>query len=1379
MPMQYVGKVGVKVVPDTRQWDATKRRIEHDDLRANVDLNVASGDLNKALVRVKQLRKEVAEMGGREKLDFDVKQARAHLDQVKDRIRQVRAEAERDVQLRVDAETAGLKRLQADLAEARKSASRAQRVDVDVSAAVAKLNTLQKARQDAVGKRSSAELDVDIERAKRKIADLKGRLKGVEAYSRRAAKIEVDTAAAQAKLRQYEELLKRTTSEKQAATIKVRIADAQAKLRVLEEQGARFRREAGKGVDLEVNIRKAEAALLRLKREREEAVSRGSVEKIDVDIKAASAKLRELQDRSAELHRSASKASRIEVDIASAKAKIHDLNQELKHAADDKVVKLKLDVEKRRAQEKLHDLTKKRDATIQAEADTAHARAQLALAARTRFVTFAVRVSGADKITAMLKAMSGLRTMERFRDGLLGLAENADTFIMKFAALGPALVTVGASFTRLVPMVVNLGAGLVKIVPAALNLVSVFAGLGVAVWSVKSAVQNLDQVVGVSHTQFTALKQRVEDFGNSLKKVAAQHFFDAIDPSAMNELADKVFPQVEEGVGKVSDALGHLAERLAVDLNKATTSSSLVPFFGNVSKAVTALSPAVSNVVVGILSLANIGSQRLPDMSAKASEASEKFRDWATDTDKVNAAMDRAKEQLGYAGQSVGNLVGVMRGLAKASMEASGVHGLQGLAEATGRLNDSINSMKGQDGLRRIFSAASETTRAFYNQLPPLEDELLALGRSAGQIGPAAGTAFGSLLSKLNEIMLSPAVAGGLEGFFKGVAVGISGIDAGGISERLNQIFGNFGKVAANMGPILNELIARFLDIAVTVSKVAVVVSSFLAEHPAVIKAIIGIAAVVGTVGTAMKVWGTVMSALGPVLGMLGVSTEGLGKRFLMMGGFMGVFTKLLMVAALAFIGLNAAGVPVTDMLANIETHVMDFVGSLPQMIGKVAQFAQSLANGIAAAAPQIAAKIGEIIPTVVQAIANGLPALISAGVTIINSLVQGVVQVLPTLLQAGVQILMALVQAIVTALPALLQAGVQIVTGLVQAIVENLPMLIEGAVQLVTTLLQLIVENLPTLIEAGVQILTTLVQAIVENLPMLLDTAVQLVTSLLQSLLDNLPQLIEAGVQMIITLVTGIVQMTPQLLTTAIELIPKLLGALLQVLPQLLKVGFEIPITIAKALWDNRGRFLDAGRQLMQAGAAALHEMGHLFLDAGRAIVDKIASGIRQFMSHPIQALKDGLGKLAGLLPHSPAKEGPFSGRGWGGWGEAIVSELARGIDATSRAPAEAMRDTMAGLASQLGLADLGYKQGRSYAQAIADGLSDGSAKVSSALGGLPLDLSNVSLSLAGASGGGVAGTTINQSFDTKVYRSGDDLWTAAPILYRQAEREARSVAR
>ena len=45
----------------------------------------------------------------------------------------------------------------------------------------------------------------------------------------------------------------------------------------------------------------------------------------------------------------------------------------------------------------------------------------------------------------------------------------------------------------------------------------------------------------------------------------------------------------------------------------------------------------------------------------------------------------------------------------------------------------------------------------------------------------------------------------------------------------------------------------------------------------------------------------------------------------------------------------------------------------------------------------------------------------------------------------------------------------------------------------------------------------------------------------------------------------------------------------------------------------------------------------------------------------------------------------------------------------------------------------------------------------------------------LSKLSGGG--GTTINQSFQTKVVRADSDLYTAAPIIYRDAMNEARRV--
>ena len=50
----------------------------------------------------------------------------------------------------------------------------------------------------------------------------------------------------------------------------------------------------------------------------------------------------------------------------------------------------------------------------------------------------------------------------------------------------------------------------------------------------------------------------------------------------------------------------------------------------------------------------------------------------------------------------------------------------------------------------------------------------------------------------------------------------------------------------------------------------------------------------------------------------------------------------------------------------------------------------------------------------------------------------------------------------------------------------------------------------------------------------------------------------------------------------------------------------------------------------------------------------------------------------VAGFLPHSPAKEGPFSGTGWGGWGEAIADELARGLNSRVGRVADAASSLM-----------------------------------------------------------------------------------------------------
>nr|DAJ69130.1 MAG TPA: tail tape measure protein [Caudoviricetes sp.] len=1479
MPMQYVGKVGVKVVPDTKEWDAVKRRIEGTDLKAEVNLGVSWKEFNEARARAKKLKRELEESGGMMKLDLDIKQARANLDRVKDTIRRVKAEAERDVKMKIDVEQKQLDSLKAEMTQLKTASRNAPKLDVQVGEAKRKLEELQELRRQVDGKRSAASYDIDISSAERKLAKLKSEYKSALAMSSRREKLDVDVSAAQEKLASLQAQLKSAVTPKQKAQIDVNIERAKSKLEYLKRLQSEVSSAANRTSRLDVDISSAEKKLAELRRAKETALPHGDAAKLDVDITQAQRKLDFLRQEHVKAHMALEKSAVVDVDISEAKAKLATLKNDLKDAGQRRVAKLKLDVDKRRAEEKLHDLTKKREATINADADTAAARAKLAVAARTRFVKFAVHVSGAEKITAMLKAMSGVKLMERFRDGLLSIAENADKFVLKLGSVGPAVITMGAAFTRLIPATVSFGAGLAKIVPLMLTFVPAAAGAAAAVYTIKAAFTELNNIAGVSREQFLGLKQRVEDFGATLKTSLSQHFFDAIDPAPLNSLLDRVLPQLKSGLEGVSEALGAVAQRLANDLNGAVSDSALVPFFTNVQQAIKALGPAVSNVVIGLVSLANIASGQFPDLARAASEASERFRAWATDTDKVTDAIKKAQVQFGYAWTTVKNLWGALAGLATAAQLASGSDGLQGVAEATGYLNTQINSIMGQDGLRRIFSGALGTMTEFRAQLPSLSEELLNIGRTAETIGPAAGGAFGVLLRKLNEIMLSPAVAGGLKTFFDGVREGLSQISSGAAADGLSQVLANLGAVAANLGPILNALIARFLQIAASMTQVMVAISSVLAAHPALVNAIIGIVAVVGTVGTVMKVWGAAMTALGPVLGALGVSTEGLGTSILTMGGPLGLIIRLAAGAALAFIGLNAAGVPVGDMMDALVMKIGQFVQQLPGMITGFAQQLTGLIQSLAAALPtlvtnilqaipQVIGAITALIPALVSALVTAIPAILQAGVQLITGLVQGIttalpqvisavmqaipqiitaiVTAIPQLLQAGVQMITGIIQgitqaipqiitaittaiplilnALLIALPQLLQAGIQIIVGLVQGVTQAIPQLLDAIVQAIPLILNALLIALPQLLQAGIQIIVGLIQGVTQAIPQLLDAVVQAIPQILTALIGVLPILLEAGIQIVIQLITGLVQALPQLLTAGMDAIPQLLGAIIQVLPQLITAGIQMVPQLISGFMQALPQLLQAGRsaipqllgavmgvvgQLAQAGIAAVSHMasglsgsvgqlisagasliGNLvssvtgmasrFLSAGAAIVHNIAAGIRSAISSVSSAISSVMSTIRNFLPHSPAKEGPFSGSGWGGWGEAITGELARGLEATQGVPARAMQSTMQSLADRMDMAGTGYGLGQDLAKAIADGLSAGGAKVSSALNGLPLDMTGLSVSLAGASGvNGAGGTVVNQNFDTKVYRSGDDLYTAAPILYRQAERELRSVTR
>ena len=146
--------------------------------------------------------------------------------------------------------------------------------------------------------------------------------------------------------------------------------------------------------------------------------------------------------------------------------------------------------------------------------------------------------------------------------------------------------------------------------------------------------------------------------------------------------------------------------------------------------------------------------------------------------------------------------------------------------------------------------------------------------------------------------------------------------------------------------------------------------------------------------------------------------------------------------------------------------------------------------------------------------------------------------------------------------------------------------------------------------------------------------------------------------------------------------------------------VGFfsQLPGNVAGFLSSVIGAVAGWAGQMASQAAQAASNFGSSLIDglygivgsamsAGQAIVQGVIDGITGMIGSAGDAIEGVLSTIASYLPHSPAKRGPFSGKGWTPYsGKAIVQGLAEGIEAAGDTPTEAMEGVMGRVRSAIG---------------------------------------------------------------------------------------------
>ena len=417
-------------------------------------------------------------------------------------------------------------------------------------------------------------------------------------------------------------------------------------------------------------------------------------------------------------------------------------------------------------------------------------------------------------------------------------------------------------------------------------------------------------------------------------------------------------------------------------------------------------------------------------------------------------------------------------------------------------------------------------------------------------------------------------------------------------------------------------------------------------------------------------------------------------------------------------------------------TTAKEAAGTIEGSVNMAKAAWENLLTGLADPDADVGALVGNLLGAVDNVVTNVAPRVGQVFTTVVSYLPTAVSQVGQTLLPVVADAAAGLVGAAASALGTVreylagvdwageaqsLLAGIASVAGpLLSQAAQLLPYLLVAVAQLMVGVMTYMSEHAQEIVDALTMVIQLLAAAIGDNLPTILAAAVTLCLALATAVINDAPQILAAIGTLLMQAVAAVAGAVGQMLSAGLQLVGGLLSGVAQKGAEVVKWFAGLP-----------GRIL-----------SALGDLGGLLVGAGRSVIDGFLSGLK--------GAWDGVtGFVGGIADWIAEHKGPieYDRRLLVPHGRAIMAGLGEGLE-------RAFGSDVVPLVSGLG--------GR-----LADAMATGSPGLAwaTARAGSPYPAPTRT-------------TVVNQSFNTRVVRSDEDMYAAATILSRSAMRTAMEVS-
>ncbi|MGW8988724.1 phage tail protein [Streptomyces zhihengii] len=468
----------------------------------------------------------------------------------------------------------------------------------------------------------------------------------------------------------------------------------------------------------------------------------------------------------------------------------------------------------------------------------------------------------------------------------------------------------------------------------------------------------------------------------------------------------------------------------------------------------------------------------------------------------------------------------------------------------------------------------------------------------------------------------------------------------------------------------------------------------------------------------------TVAANVGAILGSIFGAAEASG------GGFVALLQEITGALRAAFAspevqaGLRAIFATMAEVARTAAPLLIDVLKILGPVFAELGPPLQTLVRALGDALGPVIKELGPVL----QAAARAVGALVTAFAPILPVIGKLVASLLPLL----TPFLDMLVIAFEALAPVIEQVGRILIDTLspviaaLAPIVETLAAALGDELIIIMELLgEILVAISPTLVKLGeifgellialapiIEQMAALTIQILEALMPIIEPLIELIGELAAIFADELAAILEdvvvPALELVVALLSGdwdkAWDAAKRLVSGAIdtiirwitELPSKAYGALRDFSAKLQSRIIEAGRKMKEAMGQKISETVDAVREMPMKAARALAGIGSRLYSSGRSLIGGFIRGMISRIADVASAASSVVSTARQYFPFSPAKRGPFAGRGWTLYsGQSISEALAAGIASRAGAVQGAAAGLMAGAQGAVGGLHAGFTAG------------------------------------------------------------------------------------